>query len=109
MRKHLAIPALSLFVLAGASAPAIADSGVVYVGKPAYKYSTNSGKTVVVAPQKSKKKYQTPPKLDFETDAVWHIAAQRRQRWAAHCFRHRRRRYKTPLRREPPFKGPVRG
>ena len=70
MLKHLAIPALGFVVLAGASAPAVADTGV-YVGKPAYKYNYTQSDKVVVVPQKSQKKYNRPPKLDFETEAVW--------------------------------------
>ncbi len=75
MLKQLTVPVLGLAVLAVTAAPAAADRGKTRWIEPApqYTYDVQPTKRVVTTPRGTTKRYKHkgPPKLDFETEAVW--------------------------------------
>lgn len=75
MLKQLTVPVLGLAVLAATAAPAAAGKGRAYVLVPAPQdtYDAQPTKRAVTTPRGTTKRYKHkgPPKLDFETEAVW--------------------------------------
>jgi len=74
MLKQLTVPVLGLAVLAITAAPAAADRGRTRWIEPApqYNYEAQPTRRAVTTSQPRKYKRKFDPKLDFETEAVWH-------------------------------------
>lgn len=68
MLKQFSIPVLGLILIAGATAPAMADKGKTYSGNSQYSQSYTGG-TVASKSKRKQRKFQN--QLDVETKAVW--------------------------------------